>query len=1231
MDFIRVAYKEDKEGSRSFYPALLAIESQDLVVRGGQFAAIWDDSTGLYNRRISQAPAIIDRWFAKQVGEQLRPGDTIKKVREFDNQIFSRLMGLIRNIGDMGPELDLELVFADQTPTKEKAATFKMAYSLSDAPRPAWDELCEKLYGPEERLKFEYAIGAILTGASLYQQKAYVFYGDPGKGKSTIMDIIELIFHGHTGSFKSAELGNASSQFSLEPFKLNPLVAIDQDADLSRIEINNLLNMIISHDKLQINSKGKSLFEIIPRALLFIGTNKAIKITDSKSGLYRRIVDIHPTGEVFEESEYRQLVAATRFELGAIAQHCINVFNEHGPSYMSSYRPTDMMYRTNDLFNFVQEHRLILERGVTLKQAWHMYLEWAKESEIRQNFKMYQFRDQLKDYFKEWHEQIMIDGERHRSWYQDLRPLDKFTWKGLVPKGPRSWLELEPRESIFEELMADMPAQLSTGSEEFPLKKPWEKVTTKLSDLDTREEHFVKVPEEHIVIDFDLKDADGNKSLEACLEAAALWPPTYAEPSRSGDGLHLHYEYDGDPSTLAASVSDGVEIKSLLGGASLRRKYACSNGLPVAKISSGLPHKEEKSVISATTMASERGLRKQILKGLNREIWPNTKPSMDFIKQVLDDAVDQGLIFDVTDMWDEILEFALSSNNQKTVCMEIALSLPLKSEEDVESAPIERPDEKPIAYFDCEVYPNLFTLGYVLEEGDEVVKMINPTPQEVQKVIDNYRLIGYYNRLYDNHIIWARSLGYSNEQLFELSQAIIVENARHKLFGAAYNLAYGDLYDIFSEKKALKKWQVEYGLPHMEMDLPWDQPVPEDRVLDVVEYMCNDILSTREVARRRAGDMRAREILADLSGMEVCNTNNQHTARLIFGDVKETQDDLRYTDLSIMFPGYEFDRFASGKEKSTYKGVKVGEGGYVYAEPGMYNNVALLDVASMHPTSIIELNLFGKYTDNFKRLMDQRLEAKAKIKTASTPEEKAEYVALSDALKIVINSVYGLTAATFPNKFKDERNIDNIVAKRGALFMVDLKEFVEKAGFKVVHIKTDSIKIPDATPEIIAAVSEFGAKYGYSFEHEATYEKFCLVNDAVYVARVDGEWSATGAQFKHPVVFKSLFSKEPIEPKDYVEVKQVAKGHMYLVNADETVKTFVGKFGAFVPVLDGRQLIKIDGEKIGAVTGSKGHLWELSEIALKTGKAVDMAYFQALVDEAMRTVEKFGSYQEFIA
>jgi hypothetical protein len=227
-------------------------------------------------------------------------------------------------------------------------------------------------------------------------------------------------------------------------------------------------------------------------------------------------------------------------------------------------------------------------------------------------------------------------------------------------------------------------------------------------------------------------------------------------------------------------------------------------------------------------------------------------------------------------------------------------------------------------------------------------------------------LCGYYNRRYDNHILYAASLGYTVAQLYQLSQKII-SNSPNAMFGEAYNLSYADIWDICSIKQTLKRWEIDLGLHHMEMDIPWDEPVPEDRIPDVVDYCKNDVRATEAVKKARHGDWVARQILAELSGLSINETGNKHAARIIFNGDRNPASSFNYTYLSKMFPGYQFD-FG----KSVYRDEVVGEGGYVYAEPGMYENVTVLDVTSMHPTSIMELNLFGEYTSKFGELLEAR-------------------------------------------------------------------------------------------------------------------------------------------------------------------------------------------------------------------------------------------------------------------
>lgn len=347
------------------------------------------------------------------------------------------------------------------------------------------------------------------------------------------------------------------------------------------------------------------------------------------------------------------------------------------------------------------------------------------------------------------------------------------------------------------------------------------------------------------------------------------------------------------------------------------------------------------------------------------------------------------------------------------------------------------------------------------------------------------------------------------------------------------------------------------------------------------------------------------------------------------------------------FPGYTFDH-----GKSLYWGEEVGEGGYVYAEPGMYRAVALLDIASMHPSSIMAERLFGDiYTARFGDILAARLAIKhgefekaEKMldgKLAPYLKDKDAAKNLAQALKIAINSVYGLTSAGFDNPFRDRRNIDNIVAKRGALFMVNLKHAVQDQGFTVAHIKTDSIKIPNATLEIIKFVMDYGKEYGYTFEHEATYDRMCLVNDAVYIARYeDGKWTATGTQFQVPYVFKKLFSKEPIEFDDLCETKSVSTA-LYLdmnegLPEDAHNYKFVGRVGRFSPIKSGcggGLLLRKTDKGYSAATGSKGYRWMESEEVKKLGKEkdVDRSYYDRLVDEAVETISQYGDFEQFIS
>ena len=1329
VDFLIISTKQTKNGVEIFPKFRLYPKSQDLMIRGGDFYAIWREDIGLWSTNEDDALAIIDSELSKAADEyeQKHPDARVVPLYTWDSSsgsIDAWHKYCQKQKRDSFEMLDETLVFSNSETNKKDYASKKLSYPLESGSITAYDKLISTLYDEENRHKIEWAIGSIVTGDSKYIQKFMVFYGSAGTGKSTILNIIQELFDGYYSVFDARALGSSSNSFALEPFKTNPLVAIQHDGDLSKIEDNTRLNSLVSHELMTVNEKFKSTYSNRFKCFLFMGTNKPVKITDAKSGLIRRLIDVSPTGNKVSQSEYRRLVKQISFELGPIAWHCKEVYLED-PDYYDDYIPISMMGASNDFYNFVFDsyHIFKKEDGVTLKQAWEMYKNYCDDTKVPYPVPQRIFKEELKNYFNEYNDRLNLDdGTRARSYYSGFKTsiFESNSEKPSKEKTNNYIIDFKKQESIFDKECADCLAQYAS-SKETPSKK-WDNVKTTLRDINTSRIHYVKIPENHIVIDFDIKDETGKKSFEKNLEAASKWPATYAELSKSGSGIHLHYIYNGDVTKLSRVYADSIEIKVFSGKSSLRRKLTKCNDLPIKTISSGLPIRKEKSMVSDNVIKSEIGIRKMIQRNMEKEFHPGTKPSIDFIYKILEDAYERGVKYDVSDMKNDIYAFAMNSTNQSEYCIKLVSQMHFKSDD-----PSEAVDSKnaQIIFYDIEVFPNLLLVNWKLKGPEnKIVRMINPSPSDIEELL-KYRLVGFNCRRYDNHLIYARLMGYNNEQIYNLSQRI-VKGEKNAFFGEAYNLSYTDIYDFASagNKKSLKKLEIEMGIHHKELGLPWDQPVPEEKWIEVAEYCDNDVIATEAAWNYLSADWLARQILADLAGMTVNDTTNALTTKIIFGNerkpqskffyrnlaepVKELPDDIlkflknacpdmmkqRHGEANSLlpyFPGYKYENGVS-----TYRGEEVGEGGYVYAEPGIHCNVALLDIASMHPHSDIAECLFGpEYTERFRDIVEGRVNIKhedwdavdkmldGKLTPYVQKVKDGELTSkdLANALKTAINSVYGLTAANFDNPFRDIRNKDNIVAKRGALFMIDLKHEVQKRGFIVAHIKTDSIKIPNATKEIIDFVMDFGKKYGYTFEHEATYDRMCLVNDAVYICKYKdgkkaGKWDATGTQFQIPYVFKTLFSKEPIKFDDMCETKSVTS-FLYLdmnenlpdvteyekelTKLEQQFKKeqiseaefntlseqlmrrideghdyqFVGRVGNFCPILPGHGgglLVREKDGKYYSATGAKGYRWLESEIVRGTNEEyIDKSYYNKLVDEAVATIEQYGDFEMFVS
>lgn len=907
LDFMTVATRTTKN-SVEISPKFKMMKSKDLMIRGRDFYAIWDEEHRMWSTDEDDATRLIDKELEKYVDEnsdRLDGTPIIKYMWDSDSGSIDKFHKYCqKQLRDNYRMLDEELIFSNTELSRENYASKRLSYPLEKGDIAAWDQLIGTLYSPDERHKIEWAIGSIVSGDSKEIQKFMVLYGAAGTGKSTILNIIQQLFEGYYSTFDAKSLGSSNNSFALESFKTNPLVAIQHDGDLSRIEDNTRLNSLVSHELMSVNEKFKGLYETRFKCFLFMGTNRPVKITDGKSGLLRRLIDVHPTGNKIPVKEYRRLIKQVNFELGAIAYHCLQVYKDD-PEFYDSYIPKNMLGASNDFYNFVCDSFSVFkkENGTTLKAAWEMYKTYCDEAKVPFQFSKRNFKEELKNYFWDFDERVeKEDGTKLLSYYHGFK-IDIFEdsiggkkKNKEVSDDRDNWLRfIDGERSIFDKWCDECPAQYAT-TKETPTK-PWDEVTTKLSDIDTSRLHYVKVPENHVVIDFDIKDEEGNKCFEKNLEAASKWPATYAELSKSGGGIHLHYIYTGDISELSRIYDEDIEVKVFTGKTSLRRKLTKFVNRDILTISSGLPMKEVKNVINFDGIKNEKYLRSVLKKHLNKEIMGNTAPSIQMIKKLLDEAYESGIGYDVSDMKNAIFALAASSSNQAGECLKLVNQMQFKSEEASET--IDEGDTDDLVFYDVEVFSNLFLVCYKFAGEDKpVVALINPKPHEIENLI-RFKLVGFNNRDYDNHMIYACMMGYTTDELYNLSQRLINKDksiSRKSKFGEAFNLSYTDIYDFAATKQSLKKWEIALNIGHKELGMPWDEPAPKEMWPEVIKYCKWDVIATEKVFNHLQGDFTARKILAALAGGTVNDTTNTLTTKIIFGNERHPR--LVYTDLA---------------------------------------------------------------------------------------------------------------------------------------------------------------------------------------------------------------------------------------------------------------------------------------------------------------------------------------------
>lgn len=145
-------------------------------------------------------------------------------------------------------------------------------------------------------------------------------------------------------------------------------------------------------------------------------------------------------------------------------------------------------------------------------------------------------------------------------------------------------------------------------------------------------------------------------------------------------------------------------------------------------------------MINIEGFKNEQSLRTTIKRNLEKEYHHDTRSSIDFINKLLSDAYASDKAYDVSDMRNAVYSFAAQSTNQADYCLRLVSKMKFKSEEPAVAL---TNDEKPLVFYDCEVFPNLFLVNWKVQgEGKPIVRLINPRPQDIEELI-KFRLVGF--------------------------------------------------------------------------------------------------------------------------------------------------------------------------------------------------------------------------------------------------------------------------------------------------------------------------------------------------------------------------------------------------------------------------------------------------------------------------------------------------------
>lgn len=361
---------------------------------------------------------------------------------------------------------------------------------------------------------------------------------------------------------------------------------------------------------------------------------------------------------------------------------------------------------------------------------------------------------------------------------------------------------------------------------------------------------------------------------------------------------------------------------------------------------------------------------------------------------------------------------------------------------------------------------NLDGLGEYIDKG--IIK--GQGYEDLEEFLKGKILIGYNNYNYDDYILYAMTQvkdgGFDHTVLKEWNDNIISDGTKVNM-KKIDNRTLDVYQQIDISRPGLKKVEGNMGLSIVESSVPFDidRPLTPSENLETLKYCEYDVLSTLKVynmrgeyfsskkaivgmiedesLQDRAYKWNTTSIVGQLLRPKKSLSRGMHVEEDLLANVDPEVLDMwseLYTTIDFKFKKRKVVKEEFGNV------IEFGWGGLHGAPKGFVQeeNVKLMDVNSMYPNILINLNGLTDKTEEYKRILDYRL----KLKSEGKKEEQAPY-------KLILNSTYGL----LNNQYSQLNNphLAFSICINGQIAVYTLAKRLASVGARIININTDGV------------------------------------------------------------------------------------------------------------------------------------------------------------------------------